>query len=67
MGHIPENYNLDTALKTSALISIYHMHNKVSKSPQHLSEKRLGRSQNQSRDSGKKKNPSTSQKNTSSL
>jgi len=30
MGHIPENYNRDTALKTSALISTYHMHNRVS-------------------------------------
>ena len=30
MGHTPENYNLDTALKTSALTSTYHMHNKVS-------------------------------------
>jgi len=29
MGHIPENYNPDTALKTAALTSTYHMHNKV--------------------------------------
>jgi hypothetical protein len=59
MGHIPETYNLDTALKTSALTSTYHMRN--SNSPPYLSEKSLGKSQNQSGDSGKKKNPGTSQ------
>jgi len=29
MGHILENYNPNTALKTAALTSTYHMHNKV--------------------------------------